>query len=87
MVTSKEHRTAAQIMREIYAIYTDAEDLLTIGAFSPGSNRRIDGAVSLIDKINQFLIQPVRQRTGFDDTVAQMISITESWNDLLGGPT
>ena len=70
-------------MKEIYATYTDAEDLINIGAFSRGSNRRIDGAITLIDRINDFLIQPVRQRTGFEDTVRQLVSIAQSWGKML----
>jgi len=86
-VTSKEHRLAAQKLKEIYAIYIDAEDLINIGAFSPGSNRRIDGAVALIDRIRSFLIQPVRERTDFSETVKRLTSITQSWDELLGSQT
>ena len=82
-VTSEEHKLAAQKLREIYAIYLDAEDLINIGAFSPGSNRRIDGAVALIDKISDFLIQPIRERTDFADTVSRLTAITQSWDELL----
>jgi flagellum-specific ATP synthase len=84
-VVREEHRAAAQKLREIYATYIDAEDLINIGAFAPGSNRRIDGAVSLIDRINEFLIQPVRQRTAFDETVRRLIAITRAWDRLLNG--
>ena len=84
VVTSKEHKLAAQKLREIYAIYLDAEDLINIGAFSPGSNRRIDGAVALIDRISNFLIQPVRERTDFAETIRLLIDITRSWDELLG---
>jgi flagellum-specific ATP synthase len=84
VVTSQEHKLAAQKLREIYAIYLDAEDLINIGAFSPGSNRRIDGAVALIDRISNFLIQPVRERTDFAETVRQLTAITQSWDELLG---
>jgi len=83
-VTSSEHRLAAQKLKEIYAIYIDAEDLINIGAFSPGSNRRIDGAVALIDRIRSFLIQPVRERTNFSETVRRLTLITQSWDELLG---
>jgi flagellum-specific ATP synthase len=82
-VVSDEHRLAAQKLREIYAIYADAEDLINIGAFSPGSNRRIDGAISLIDRINDFLVQPVRQRTPFPETVQRLTTITKAWDKLL----
>ncbi len=84
VVTSKEHRLAAQKLREIYAIYIDAEDLINIGAFSPGSNRHIDGALALIDRIRDFLIQPVRERTDFAETVERLTVITKSWDELLG---
>lgn len=83
-VTTAEHRLAAQKLKEIYAIYVDAEDLINIGALSPGSNRRIDGAVALIDRIRNFLIQPVRERTDFAETVRQLTQIVQSWDDLLG---
>jgi len=83
-VVSKEHQLAAQKLKEIYAIYIDAEDLINIGAFSSGSNRRIDGAVTLIDRINSFLIQPIRERTDFKETVKRLTAITRSWDELLG---
>jgi len=83
VVTNKEHRLAAQKLKEIYAIYIDAEDLINIGAVSPGSNRHIDGALALIDRIRDFLIQPVRDRTDFAETVERLCAITRSWNDLL----
>jgi flagellum-specific ATP synthase len=83
-VASKEHAAAAIKLKEIYATYADAEDLINIGAFSPGSNRRIDGALSLIDKVNDFLVQPVRQKTRLEETVKQLISITKAWDELIG---
>ena len=86
-VVSPEHRSAAQKLREIYATYADAEDLINIGAFAPGSNRRIDGAISLIDRINEFLIQSMRQRTSFDETVRRLMAITQSWDQLLNVTT
>ena len=82
-VSSDEHIRAAQKFREIYATYTDAEDLISIGAFSPGSNKRIDGSVALIDRIQNFLVQPIRQTSSFDDTVTQITDIAKSWDELL----
>ncbi|MBN2314914.1 MAG: FliI/YscN family ATPase [Sedimentisphaerales bacterium] len=83
-VTSREHKLAAQRLKEIYAIYRDAEDLINIGAFSPGSNPRIDGAMALIDEIRDFLIQPVREKTDFAETVRRLMAISRSWDRLLG---
>ncbi len=86
-VASDEHRAAAQKLKEIYATYVDAEDLINIGAFSPGSNRRIDGAISLIDRINGFLVQPAHQRSTFAETVGQLTEITQAWDKLLSVKT
>lgn len=84
-VTSEEHRQAARKVREIYAIYMDAEDLINIGVLAPGSNRRIDGSVALIDRIHRFLIQDVRQRSTFDQTVEELKQIAAAWDQLLSG--
>jgi flagellum-specific ATP synthase len=83
VVASEEHKAAAQKLKEIYATYVDAEDLINIGAFSPGSNRRIDGAIALIDRINSFLIQPIRQRTSLEETVRRLNEVTQAWDKLL----
>jgi flagellum-specific ATP synthase len=85
VVADEKHRTAARRLKEIYATYLDAEDLINIGAFSSGSNRRIDGAVALIDRIKGFLIQQVRDRTTFHQTVEQLTDITNIWDELLNG--
>jgi flagellum-specific ATP synthase len=82
-VARPEHKIAARKLKEIYATYNDAEDLINIGAFSPGSNRRIDGAIALIDRINDFLIQPAGERTRFDETVGVLCKITKAWDELL----
>ena len=82
-VVSKEHKSAALKLKEIYATYIDAEDMINIGAFSAGSNRRIDASISLIDRIGDFLVQGVRERTSFEETVSRMTTITRSWNELL----
>jgi len=85
-VCSTAHREAALKIKEIYATYSDAEDLINIGAFAPGSNRRIDGAMSLIDQIRAYLIQATRQRTSFEQTVEQLIHITQIWDQLVHIP-
>ncbi len=82
-VTTGEHQMAAQKFKAIYATYCNAEDLINIGAFSLGSNRRIDKAISLIDRVNDFLIQPIGTHCGLPETLRRLREITESWDFLL----
>ena len=83
-VVTPEHRQAAMRLREIYATYADAEDLINIGAFAAGSNKRIDGSIALIESIRRFLIQSAGQRTPFEDTVKQLLDLGRRWDQLLG---
>ncbi|MBT3199247.1 MAG: FliI/YscN family ATPase [Phycisphaerales bacterium] len=82
-IAAPEHQAAARKFKAIYSTYQKAEDLINIGAFAPGSNHRIDKAISLIDRVNDFLIQPTGQRSEFDQTVQQLCDMTESWDTLL----
>jgi flagellum-specific ATP synthase len=81
-IAGRDHQAAAQMLRAIYATYQGAEDLINIGAFAPGANRRIDTAVSLIDRVNGFLMQPTGTRSSFPDTVAGLVDITRAWREL-----
>jgi len=81
--TTPAHYQAAQKLRAIYATYQGAEDLINIGALKSGSNPRIDTAVSLIDRVNAFLIQGLGTRSAMEDTVRRLLEITQSWDYLM----
>lgn len=74
-VASPEHVKLAQKLRETLAVYKDAEDLLNIGAYKPGSNSKIDKAVKVIDAVNDFLKQRVEDPTNYTQTIRQMQQI------------
>ena len=74
-VASPEHIKLAQKLREILAVYKDAEDLINIGAYKPGSNIKIDKAIKVIDQVNDFLRQAVEDPTNFNSTVRMMQQI------------
>lgn len=67
-VSHPEQMKLAQKLRETLAIYKDAEDLINIGAYKPGSNPKIDRAVKIIDQVNEFLRQAVEDPTDMATT-------------------
>jgi len=71
-VSSPEHVRMAQKLRETLAVYKDAEDLINIGAYKPGSNPKIDKAVKVIDGVNDFLRQRVEDPTNFTQTIRML---------------
>lgn len=65
--------------RDILATYRENEDLITIGAYKPGLNPKVDRAVRLYDKVVQFLRQKVSEKTSLKDCWINLAKIlTES---------
>ncbi|MDA8146734.1 MAG: FliI/YscN family ATPase [Thermaerobacter sp.] len=58
---------AADAVREVLATWREAEDLINIGAYAPGSNPRIDRAQRLIERVWDYLRQGTDQRVGYAD--------------------
>ncbi|HOK20209.1 MAG TPA: FliI/YscN family ATPase, partial [Thermosynergistes sp.] len=74
-IVSEEHLEAANRVREALAIYEEAEDLITIGAYKSGSNPRVDWAISCIDEINNFLRQSVEGSYSFEETEKLLLKL------------
>ena len=71
-VVSPEHRKKVQAVLEALAVYREAEDLINIGAYQPGSNQNIDKAIKVIDSINRFLRQDINEHTSFEQTMEKL---------------
>jgi flagellum-specific ATP synthase len=74
-VISKEHKTLANKASELMAIYKEAEDIINIGAYSTGSNPKIDQAISKIEKINEFTRQDIEESSEFETTLEMLKGI------------
>jgi len=74
-IVKEEHWAAAGRVRELLAIYEEAQDLINIGAYKPGGNRRIDWALEHLDSVRSFLRQGMREAVGYDETVQRLIGL------------
>lgn len=74
-LVSDEHKEAAGKLREVLARYSEAEDLINIGAYVKGSNPKIDEAIAKIDAVNDFLKQGTYEKVNFEDMLDQLMSI------------
>lgn len=74
-IVSPEHLNLANRLKEILAIYRDAQDLINIGAYVAGSNPKIDYARSMIDEVNRFLRQDINEFADFSDTLNRLQSL------------
>jgi len=74
-IVSPEHNDLAHQLRTVLATYQSAEDLINIGAYSDGSNPRIDYAIRKISEINEYLIQQIECRVDFNESLAGLKKI------------
>lgn len=77
IVAEKEHIFAANAIKDIMSVYNDAQDLINIGAYKRGSNKKIDKSIDTIDRINKFLCQYVTEKSTFEETLNEMFAIYE----------
>ena len=74
-VTTPEHRKAAAKFKETLAIYNDSKDMIDIGAYTKGSNPKIDYALGNIDNITNYLRQPIEVSMDFENSVSSLIQL------------
>lgn len=74
-VISPEHMNLSGQVREHLAVYRDAKDLIDIGAYTPGSNSKIDAAIAHMDRILTFTRQGVDEHAGFAEMLQQLQEI------------
>ncbi len=76
-IVPREHRQLASKLKSVLATYTEAEDLINIGAYKAGSNPNIDYAIAKIDSVNEFLRQDVEEKINYEDTLQRLNALFE----------
>lgn len=76
-IITKEHKSSAGKLKQVLATYTEAEDLINIGAYKKGSNEEIDYAIDKIRVVNEFLMQAVDEAFTFEETLNQLNHLFE----------
>lgn len=74
-VVDVNHFSAASAVRDVLATYREAEDLINIGAYVPGSNPRVDLALSKMEAIRHFLRQGIYETTSYEQAIASLLSV------------
>jgi len=70
-----EHVRAARRVRGILATHQQAEDLLDVGAYRPGTNPTIDDALRWIEPVRAFQRQDRDERASFVDVRAALLRL------------
>ena len=76
-IVSREHKQLAGKLKSVLATYNEAEDLINIGAYKPGSNPAIDYSIKKIETVNAFLCQEVEEKFDYEQTLKLLQKLFE----------
>src|SRR5918997_7088231 len=71
-VARPPHVEAARRLREVLATYEAQKDLILIGAYKKGSDKRVDYALDKLDSVNAFLRQGTAENTPPGVAISQL---------------
>lgn len=77
------HLQMARDVRRLYSLYQQNRDLISVGAYQPGSDRRIDQAIDKNPAIVDFLQQDMDEAVDFDnslDDLAHLLGMNKAAN-------
>ena len=74
-VTEPQHFKEAQRFKQLLAKYQQARDLISVGAYAPGSDPDTDFAISRIDRMKQFLQQGLNDRATSQVSIGQLRNV------------
>ncbi|MDB4992998.1 MAG: Flagellum-specific synthase FliI [Myxococcaceae bacterium] len=72
-IVTPEHRAAARKLRAMMGTYEAKRDLVTLGAYTKGSDPELDAALAHMPAIERFLRQDPHARVSFAEAVAELL--------------
>ena len=77
-ITSPHHQQLTRRLKQLYSRYQRNRDLISVGAYSPGSDPLLDEAITLNSGIEHFLQQGIKERADISESM-------EALSTLFGG--
>jgi len=74
-IVEPQHRDAAANVKRLLAAYRQSEDLISIGAYQPGSNRDVDLAIRMKERIDGHLQQSTSDHVDFERAAESLMNL------------
>ncbi|TWI64594.1 flagellum-specific ATP synthase [Pseudoduganella lurida] len=74
-ITSSDHQTKARQLKQLFSVYERSRDLIAVGAYTPGTDPKIDQAIELHDRIEHFLQQKITERVDMLESLGQLATL------------
>jgi flagellar biosynthesis/type III secretory pathway ATPase len=76
-VAGSDHVSAAAALRSLLAAFEEKRDLVTLGAYTKGSDARLDAALRALPELEQFLRQDSLDVAPFEATLATLKALAK----------
>lgn len=74
-ITSPEHQKSARRLKQLYSRYERSRDLISVGAYSAGSDPLLDEAIKLYPKIVNFLQQEIQEKSSISESLSELTAL------------
>jgi flagellum-specific ATP synthase len=83
-IATREQQDLAMKFKQVYSIYQQNRDLITVGAYRRGADPRLDQAVEQWPKILEFLRQDMYEPVGFERSYADLQKLVTQFSAPAG---
>ncbi len=66
-VVSEPHMQQARVLKQVYSMYQQNKDMITLGAYQQGSDPMLDQAIQMMPQVNGFLQQGMKDVLRYDE--------------------
>jgi flagellum-specific ATP synthase len=74
-ITEPAHQRAARAFKQAYSLYRRNKDLISVGAYEPGSDEQIDRAIAILPALQGFLQQDLSTPVTLEQSLAQLAKL------------
>ena len=76
-ITTPQHQKFTRHLKQLYSRYERNRDLISVGAYTAGSDPLLDEAIALRAKIESFLQQEISEQASMQESLGQLTSLFE----------
>ena len=76
-ITDAAQQQCVRALKELYSVFRQNRDLITIGAYTRGTDPKVDQAIDAHEPMQNFLRQAQQQRVTFDESLAHLAQLAQ----------
>jgi len=74
-ITTPEHQQLTRRLKQLYSRYQRSRDLISVGAYSAGTDPVLDQAIALNTRIESFLQQDIAERADVPESLGRLTAL------------